>query len=194
MTEPHAVGLRERRKRSTRRALEDAALDLFARDGFDATTVEAIAAAADVSPRTFFRYFAAKEEVLDMGWQERRERLAALVAAAPAGASDLEVAAAALVRMAEELEPERDRVRQRAAAAATSSALRGRAADTMAAWEQALARALAARRSLDRPDDPAAVAAATAMGLWRLATRRWVADRSRGVPLAARLSAAFAHL
>ena len=206
---PTSPGRRERHKRTTRQALEEAALVLFARDGFDATTVEAIAERAEVSPRTFFRYFAAKEEVLDMGWAERRERLARLVREAPAVADDLAAAVAALEGIAVDFEAERHRVVLRAAAVASSSALRGRTADTLTAWEATLAEGLAARRGLDVPDEEAGVAAAVAVALWRWAIRRWAGppadkaaadpvqpggDAPSGVPLRELLQRATAHL
>ena len=56
-----AVGLRERKKLKTRMALSEIAMDLFARKGVDATTVEEICEQAEVSPSTFFRYFPTKE-------------------------------------------------------------------------------------------------------------------------------------
>lgn len=56
--------LRERKRDRTRRALIDAAVDLFERHGYDGATVADIAAAADIGTRTFFSYFASKEEVL----------------------------------------------------------------------------------------------------------------------------------
>jgi AcrR family transcriptional regulator len=56
--------LMARRKNDARAEIARTAIELFARDGFETTSVEAIAAAAGCSPRTFYRYFGSKEEVM----------------------------------------------------------------------------------------------------------------------------------
>jgi AcrR family transcriptional regulator len=65
--QPSEPSQRER----TRAALREAALTRFVRDGFDATSVSAIAADAGVTPRTFYRYFASKDEVLFADYKAR---------------------------------------------------------------------------------------------------------------------------
>ena len=61
---PQHTSLRERKKARTRAAIREHALRLFRAQGYQATTVEQIAAAAEVSPSTFFRYFPTKEDVV----------------------------------------------------------------------------------------------------------------------------------
>ena len=57
-------GRRARRRRELHQSILDTAAELFARDGYDPTTVEKIAAAADIAPATFFNHFRSKEDVL----------------------------------------------------------------------------------------------------------------------------------
>src|SRR5580693_320999 len=74
-------GLRERKRQQTRERLTRMAMALFLERGFEATTLDDIAAAADISRRSFFHYFASKEDVV-FAWHE--ETTAALIAAVEA--------------------------------------------------------------------------------------------------------------
>ena len=160
-------GRREQRKQDTRRALEDAALRRFAAEGYDATSVESIAADAGVSARTFFRYFATKDEVLDMGRVERQAALREVVASAPG--TGLAVVEAAIGVLASGFADDRERVALRQRAAASSPVLRGRLFDTFGSWEHALSRALAERGEAD-----ADTLAAVGVAIFSAAVTGWL--------------------
>jgi len=88
-------GLRERKKLRTRWAIQAHALRLVAEQGYDQTTVDQIAAAAEISPSTFFRYFKTKEDViLD---DEYDPIMVSAIDAAPAELSPLEAIRHAIV-------------------------------------------------------------------------------------------------
>src|SRR5947199_10349596 len=104
------LGLRERRKKLTAAELEAAALRLFGERGFDAVTVDDIAAEADVSRRTFFRYFASKEDVLLADHFVQLARLRAAIAARPADRPVLTALRNALLSMTTNFEERREMV------------------------------------------------------------------------------------
>lgn len=95
------LGLRERKKLRTRTMLIDAAVGLCDRQGFDGTTVEQIAAIADVSPRTFSRYFATKDAIALALIDEVLEHTAAQLARQPVDIDHFEAMRRAYIGMAE---------------------------------------------------------------------------------------------
>lgn len=68
-TSPRDEGLRERKRRETRQRIAEVGLRLFLANGFESTTVDAIAEAAGISRRTFFLYFKSKDDIM-IFWQE----------------------------------------------------------------------------------------------------------------------------
>ncbi|WP_395361832.1 TetR/AcrR family transcriptional regulator [Streptomyces sp. YH02] len=93
-----APGLRERKKERTRQALSDAAVALFLERGFDAVSVAEVAAAAEVSKPTLFRYFPAKEDLVLHRFADHEDESARVVAAGRrAGTAPLDALSAHLL-------------------------------------------------------------------------------------------------
>lgn len=148
MSEP---GLRERKKRKTRWAIQAHALRLFAEQGYDATTVDQIAAAAEISPSTFFRYFRTKEDVVIE--DEYDPLIATAIAAEPPELAPLAAVRRGLRELFRQMPAEeRTRVLARGRLTMSVPALRARSMDNFRATQRLLADALAARCGLP-PDD-----------------------------------------
>lgn len=129
-----------------RERLVVAAVDLFAEQGYDATTVAQIAERAGVTKSTFFRYFPDKRELLAAGQQTLSQLLAAGIAEAPAGAGPLEAVAVGLERASEAMRPFNRELGPRIKAAiAASSELQERAALKSVGLAAAMTAALIAR-------------------------------------------------
>ena len=183
-TEAHPVvdegapGLRERKKLETRRALTDAAIELFARQGFDETTVEDIAAAVDVSPRTFHRYFARKEDAVFADSEGRLERFRARLVGDPEPGTVLVAVRHAAVGTAAEYAESTERERARSRLVASTPALRAYNLGRYDEWASAIA-AFAAAAVGEAPTDRwPAMFGACAMAALTTATRRWANDTS----------------
>src|SRR4051812_9335790 len=95
--------LRQKHVDRTRQAIIDAAFELFLERGYAATTVDDIAFAADVAPRTFFRYFPTKESVLFHDSEAKVEVIRERMMQRPAGESAAEAVFAVLVSLADDV-------------------------------------------------------------------------------------------
>ena len=148
LAEGTIADLRERNRVDNRAATVDAAFALFAERGYCNVTVADICDAAGIGRRTFFRYFATKDDVLTEPAREMTDRVAAAIAAAPPGLPEPAVLRGALTEMADYALAHRTRLRQLAEVASTS-VIRWSPLTRLSAQEQRLARLLATRRGPD---------------------------------------------
>jgi AcrR family transcriptional regulator len=195
------VSLRERKKLATHRLLRRAALELVAERGLTNVTVEDIAEAADVSPRTFFNYFPSKEAALFGGDPERAAELREGIATEAPGQPALEALRVVLTRDSEAMADElrslggdpADWLR-RMKVARTDPHVRAAHAAQMAMIERAIAEGLAARLGADQETDPyPGVLAAAAVAVVRACLTFW-AGAGGAAPLSQLIDQAFAAL
>ena len=172
VSQDRPCGLRERKKARTRAAIREHALRLFRENGYQRTTVEQIAAAAEVSPSTFFRYFPTKEDLVlqdDMDTRmieafERQPPGLSLVAAVRAGVREA---------FASYTEAELEAIGETNALTMTVPEVRARAMDEFSRTIAVIADALAKRSG--RPADDLAVRtmAGAIMGVIMSITMPW---------------------
>lgn len=183
-------GLRERKKGRTREAIQREALRLIAERGYEATTCEQIAAAAEVSPATLFRYFPTKEDiVLQDGYDPL---IAAAIVARPSG----EPALVAVRRgfadaFAEVYRGDVEAIRQRTALILSVPALRSRSREQGESLVAHLCQALVGRGGVGDNALSIEVAAASCAAAVSVAVERWA---TRGGDLPALADEAFAAL
>lgn len=173
-----AAGQAPRRGRpEVRQALVDAALRLFTKQGYDETTVDDIASEAGVARRTFFRYFAGKEDAVSPDHEASLARIAAVFADAHPSEPLLSVALRAGETVFDLYLPDPAAARARFALLGKVPALRDREAAMVHHYRRLFTRELSARLA-GTPDGElrAAVAAAALVAAHNQALRRWLAD------------------
>ncbi|MFF2327843.1 MULTISPECIES: TetR/AcrR family transcriptional regulator [unclassified Streptomyces] len=180
---PPGMGLRERKKFRTRIAIRRATCRLISAQGYDATTIEQIAEAADVSPSTVFRYFAAKEDIVLTDVYD--PAMEAALRRRPADEPPLEsfrfIMSEALTAY---LATDEDELRQRTLLMVEIPAVRARMTETMSDTAKVLARVLAERTGRGPDDLDIRVFVATVLGALREVTLYWGEHGQKGDLLA----------
>jgi AcrR family transcriptional regulator len=175
---------------NARERLQAAAFELFEERGYDGTTVGDIAARADLTERTFFRYFTDKREVLFSGSEELEKLIVSAIASAPKTMSPLDVVVAALAASSPAFEARRAIARKRQALIAAHAELRER--ELIKALKIA-ATVLTCLRERGVPQATAALLAQTGTTLFQNGFERWIEDPKKR-DLAHHLHAALAEL
>jgi AcrR family transcriptional regulator len=177
---PVSPGLRQRKQQETRERLKRAAMALFLARGFEATTIDDIATAADMSRRSFFHYFASKEDVV-AAWQE--DAAAALVAeilARPAEESMLTAAENAIAAAIKRINPTEAAAMSRLKH--DNPALQARDRLKYEKLERALADGLAQRSGRKSDRLKARLVAMIATGAMRVGGESWLSEGTRDKP------------
>ena len=156
---------------NARGRLERAALDLFTEQGYDRTTVAQIARRANLTERSFYRWFADKRDVL-FAEDDLESALVSAIDAVPAGTAALPTLLAAFAAAPGVFRP-RAFLKERAAVIAANRPLRERELMKLAALSETLSTAL---RERGHDQQTARLAADVGMAVLRLAAERWVAD------------------
>jgi len=145
------IGLRERKKLKTRAAIQKEAMRLFLEKGFDATTIEEIAEAVEISPSTFFNYFPSKEDVVFE--DELDPLILTAFDALPAETHPVRRLRMAMQTVFAHLTPEQDRMmRERMQLMAATPELRGAMLSQFASIVDQIAHLLAPRVGRKRDD------------------------------------------
>ncbi|MDX3764930.1 MULTISPECIES: TetR/AcrR family transcriptional regulator [unclassified Streptomyces] len=172
-------GLRERKKLKTRTAIRRSTYRLIAEQGYDATTIEQIAEAAEVSPSTVFRYFATKEDIALT--DEYNPLLEAETRKRPADEPPLQsmrfVVTEALATL---LATEEEELRRRTRLMVEVPAIRARMSETMSDTAKVLARVLADRSGRGADDLEVRVFVAAVLGALREVTLYWGEHGQKG--------------
>lgn len=173
MSDP-PIGLRERKKRATHVALANAAMRLAVDGGLAQLTVEAIAREVDVSPRTFFNYFATKEEAVVATSRLNAEAIVNELRARPAHESLTEAMRAAVKKVTLERTEMTKEWAQRARLVRASPSLLPAQLAAYSAAERSLAVTIAERTGTDADADAyPTLAAAMTISSWRVIGERW---------------------
>jgi AcrR family transcriptional regulator len=173
-------GLRQRKQQQTRERLVEVAMALFHERGFEATTLDDIAAAADISRRSFFHYFASKEDVV-FAWQEAASvALVAALSARPAEESMFAAAENAILALAKQLDS--DEVLAMAHLKRDNPALQGRDQVKYEKLERALAEALGKRAGQKADKLQARLVAMITTGAMRIGGEVWAAEGAHEKP------------
>jgi AcrR family transcriptional regulator len=169
------AGLREMKKERTRAEIVRVATRMFAARGFDDVTVDEIAAEAEVAHRTFYRYFASKEELVLGPLQQGLDALVTLFLARPRTEGVMRSIHAVIMDLAANYEHDLDNDRRRANLVRTTPSLQHRQNERHAAFENVIVPLIADRLGVDPVVDirPAMIAGCAVAAI-RVATSQWL--------------------